>query len=424
MSTQNPTPSTGSVSTETGPVPLTTQAEPPLSRRQAAMAILALAIGGFAIGVTEFAIMGLQRDAVLDLFGEINDATMAQGGLLVSFYALGVVIGAPLLSLIGAKRERKSWALILLGIFTAAHVLSFFAHSFELMLAARFLSGLPHGAFFATAALMAAQIAGPAKRARAISVVLGGLAVANLSGVPAATWLGQQLGWRWMFMVVVVLSLVTIAAITLYAPRQQPPEGASMRGELRGLANLRLWLGILLAVIGFCGMFAIYTYLPNISVELAGFSDAHLPWLVFIFGTGMVIGNFLGGWFSDKSVLGTVAAAMALVAVFMAAFGFFADVPWLMVLLLLLIGTSASMLSPSMQAHLIDTAPNAPQLAASFHHSAFNAANAMGAMAGGAVIAAGMGLRAPAYAGAIAACLGLVLALVAIWLTRRAGLKV
>lgn len=387
-----------------------------MSRTQIALAILALSIGGFAVGVTEFAVMGLQREIVLDL-----GVSYAEGGLLVTFYALGVVLGAPVLSLLGAKRERRQYALFLLALFAGAHVLSLLAPNFETILAARFLSGLPHGAFFATAALMAAQMVGLAKRARAIAVVLGGLAIANVTGVPAVTWVGQQFGWRWMFVVVTVLALITMAAISVFAPRQNAPEGASIRGELKGLANQRLWVGIGLAVVGFSGMFAIYTYLSHISVEVAGFSDAALPWVVFVFGSGMVVGNFVGGWGTDKSVLGTVLTAMTLVAVFMALFGTLAHIPWLMVVLLFLIGTSASALSPSMQTHLIDTAPNAPQLAASFHHSAFNAANAMGALMGGIVIDAGLGLRAPAYAGAVAAALGVLITLYAIRLTKRAG---
>ncbi|WP_022871826.1 MFS transporter [Nesterenkonia alba] len=403
----------------TGGVPLVDNPAPEYSRRQIAVAILALSLGGFAVGVTEFAVMGLQREAVADL-----DITVPQGGQLVTFYALGVVVGAPILSLLGAKRERKTYGLVLLGIFAVAHVLSFFAPTFETMLVTRFLSGLPHGAYFAVAALMAAQMAGPAKRARAISVVLSGLAIANVTGVPAVTWLGQQFGWRWMYAVVAALAVVTMVAVALCAPRQHPPAGTSMGGELKGLANQRLWVGIALAVVGFSGMFAIYSYISHIAVEVAGIEESWLWLVVFVFGVGMVLGNFLGGWLSDKSVLGTVVGAMAMVSVFMAAFGALAHLLVPMIVLLFFVGVSASTLGPSMQTHLIDTAPKAPQLAASFHHSAFNAANALGAMMGGWVIAAGFGLRAPAFAGAIAAGCGVLIALYAVWLTRRRGLKV
>jgi MFS transporter, DHA1 family, inner membrane transport protein len=390
-----------------------------MTRTQMVWAILALATGGFAIGVTEFAIMGLQREIVLDL-----GVSYGQGGMLVSAYALGVVVGAPILALMGAKRERKTYALFLLVLFIVAHVLSFIAPNFETLLVGRFLSGLPHGAYFATAALMSAQMVGPAKRGRAIAVVLSGLAIANVSGVPAVTWTGQQFGWRWMFLIVALLAGLTMLAVAILAPRQAAPAGATVRGELRALANQRLWVGVGLAIIGFSGMFAIYTYLSHVAVEVTGFSDSALPWVVLIFGAGMVIGTFTGGAATDKSVLGTVLVAMILVAVFMGLFAMFAHIPWLMLVLLFCVGVSAANLGPAMQTHLIDTAPKAPQLAASFHHSAFNAANALGAIVGGVTIDVGLGLRAPAYAGSIAAAVGVAITLYAILLTRRAGEKV
>ena len=390
-----------------------------MTRTQMVWAILALATGGFAIGVTEFAIMGLQREIVLDL-----GITYGQGGMLVSAYALGVVVGAPILALMGAKRERKAYALFLLVLFIIAHVLSFVAPNFETLLVGRFLSGLPHGAYFATAALMSAQMVGPAKRGRAIAVVLSGLAIANISGVPAVTWIGQQFGWRLMFLIVAFLAGLTMIAVAYFAPRQEAPVGASVTGELRALANQRLWVGVGLAIIGFSGMFAIYTYLSHVAVEVTGLSDSALPWVVLIFGAGMVIGTFMGGAATDKSVLGTVLIAMIMVAVFMALFAAFAHIPWLMLILLFCVGVSASNLSPAMQTHLIDTAPKAPQLAASFHHAAFNAANALGAIAGGLTLDLGLGLRAPAYAGSVAAAVGVLIALYAIWLTKRAGQKV
>ena len=390
-----------------------TSAMPKYTRKQVALAIIALSIGGFAVGVTEFAIMGLQLEAVQDL-----GITIPQAGLLISAYAVGVVIGAPILSILGARRERKSYAMLLLGVFILGHVLSFFAPNFETMLVARFLSGLPHGAYFAVAALMAAEMAGPTKRSRAIAVVMGGLAISNVLGVPVVTALGQQFGWRWMFISVIVLALITMAAVARYAPRQMPPAKATMRSEIMGLKNKRLWVGIMLAVVGFSGMFALYSYIAPVSTDITGFSESSLPWIVGLFGAGMVVGNFVGGWAADKSVLGTVVVAMGLVAVFMVLFAYTAHIPALMLIFLFLVGVSASALGPSMQTHLIDTAPDAPQLAASLHHSAFNAANALGALVGGQVIAADLGLRAPSYVGAFAAVLGVMVALYAIRLTR------
>ncbi|WP_238385048.1 MFS transporter [Nesterenkonia muleiensis] len=386
------------------------------SRRQVAIAILALSIGGFAIGVTEFAIMGLNAAAAADL-----GITEAQGGLLVTFYAAGVVIGAPILSLMGAKRERKNYALFLLGVFTFAHLFSYFAPSFEALLLGRFLSGLPHGAFFATAALMAAHMAGPTKRARAIAVVLSGIAIANLAGVPLVTWAGLEFGWRIMFIITAVLAVATMVAVTFCAPKINPPASASVRGELKGLVNQQLWVGIALAVVGFSGMFAIYSYISYIAMDVTQLTAGAIPIVVFFYGLGNVVGNFAGGYWSDKSVLGTIMVSTVTVAASMALFGAFAHIPLLMITFLLLIGIAAGALGPSVQTHLLDCAPRAPQLAASFQHSAFNSANAIGAIMGAVVIEAGLGLRAPAYAGAITAALGVLICAYAIYLTRKAA---
>lgn len=409
---------TGSIPAVTGTVPVVRPGmeDPGYSKRQVAIAIFALSLGGFAIGVTEFAIMGLNAAAAEDL-----GITDAQGGLLVTFYAAGVVVGAPLLSLMGAKRERKTYALVLLGIFAFAHIFSYFAPTFETMLYGRFISGLPHGAFFATAALMAAHMAGPVRRARAIAVVLSGIAIANLVGVPVVTWAGLEFGWRIMFLVTAVLAGITMLAVTFCAPKVYPPQGASVRGELKGLWNQRLWVGIVLAVVGFSGMFAIYSYISYTAMEVTGLSASAIPMVVFFYGLGNVIGNFVGGHYSDKSVLGTVMAGTVTVAVCMALFGAFAHIPVLMVTFLLLIGIASGGLGPSVQTHLLDTAPRAPQLAASFQHSAFNSANAIGAIMGAAVIDAGLGLRAPAFAGAITASVGVLICAYAIYLTKKAG---
>lgn len=409
---------TGSIPAVTGTTPVVRAGmeDPGYSKRQVAVAILALSLGGFAIGVTEFAIMGLNAAAAADL-----GISEAQGGLLVTFYAAGVVVGAPLLSLLGAKRERKTYALVLLGIFAFAHLFSYVAPSFEAMLYGRFISGLPHGAFFATAALMAAHMAGPVRRARAIAVVLSGIAIANLVGVPVVTWAGLEFGWRIMFLVTAALAVITMVAVTFCAPKIWPPEGSSVRGELKGLWNRRLWVGITLAVVGFSGMFAIYSYISYTAMEVTGLSASAIPLVVFFYGLGNVIGNFVGGHYSDRSVLGTVMAGTVTVAVCMALFGLFAHIPALMVTFLLLIGIASGGLGPSVQTHLLDTAPRAPQLAASFQHSAFNSANAIGAIMGAAVIDAGLGLRAPAFAGAITAFLGVLICAYAIHLTKKAG---
>lgn len=420
-------PMTSPISILTGSIPAVTgsmrtvsgSGGPQYSPKQIIIAIIALAMGGFAIGVTEFAIMGLQRDARADL-----GISEFEGGLLVSFYAFGVVLGSPVLALMGARRERKSYGLFLLGFFAVAHLFSFIAPNFEMMLVSRFLSGMPHGAYFATAALIAAHMAGPTKRAQAIAVVLSGLTIANMAGVPLVVWLGQLWGWRTMFLVAAVVALLTMVAVGYAAPRQPAAEGASIKSELKGLKNQRLWVGVFLAVFGFLGMFAVYSFIADIAVDLAGLGESTLPFVTFIFGTGMVIGTFVGGWLTDKSVLYTVLGMAIAVAISMTLFGLLADVGWIMISLLLFLGAASAGLGPAMQTHLIDTAPRAPQLAATFQHSAFNASNGLGALMGGIVIDMGLGLRAPAFAGAGFAVLGVIVTLYAIHLTKREGLKV
>ncbi|WP_246836281.1 MFS transporter [Nesterenkonia sp. NBAIMH1] len=420
-------PMTSPLSILTGSIPAVTGAMrtvsgrtgPQYSTKQIVVAVIALAMGGFAIGVTEFAIMGLQRDARADL--AINEF---EGGLLISFYAFGVVLGSPVLALMGARRERKSYGMFLLGFFAVAHLLSFIAPNYEMMLVSRFLSGMPHGAYFATAALIAAHMAGPTRRARAIAAVLSGLTIANMAGVPLVVWLGQLWGWRTMFLVAALIAIGTMVAVGFAAPRQPAAPGASVASELKGLKNQRLWVGVFLAVFGFLGMFAVYSFIADIAVDLAGFSDSSLPFVTFIFGTGMVIGTFVGGWLTDKSVLYTVLGMAIAVSISMTLFGLLASVGWVMILLLLLLGAASAGLGPAMQTHLIDTAPRAPQLAATFQHSAFNASNGLGALMGGLVIDMGLGLRAPAFAGALFAVLGVVVTLYAIHLTKREGLKV
>ncbi|WP_261624791.1 MFS transporter [Nesterenkonia marinintestina] len=389
-----------------------------LSAGRIVLAIIALSMGGFAVGVTEFGIMGLLQEAVADL-----EVSIPQGGHLVSAYALGVVVGGPILAIFGAKRERRTFALMLLGVFAVGHLLSFFAPNYTTMLAARFLSGLPHGAYFGVAALMAAQMAGPTRRAKAISAVLAGLAVANVVGVPAVTSIGQMFGWRWMFAIVLILAIATMVAVRIFAPRQVPAAGASMRGELKGLRTRRLWVGVALAVIGFSGMFALYSYISPVMTDVAGLNPQHLPFVVGLYGVGMVIGNFIGGWATDKSVLGTVIVAMSLVAVFLFAFGLMAGALVPALIFMFLVAVTSSMLSPSMQTHLIDTAPNAPNAAASIHHSAFNGANALGAILGAQVIAWDWGLRAPSMVGGVGAVIGVLIALYALKLARESSMS-
>lgn len=361
-------------------------------------------MGGFAIGTTEFAIMGLLPQAVEDL-----GVDLPAGGVLISAYALGVVVGAPLLAAGMARVDRRTSALWLMALFVVGHAISLWAPTYESMLVARFISGLPHGAYFSAAALAAAHLAGPARRGQAIAWVMAGLSVANLLGVPLATWLGQELGWRSMFVVTGVFGLATVLAVAVCVPTIPAPEGTSIRRELGGMASPALWKAVTVGIVGFAGMFALYTYIVPVMVEVGGMPLSLAPLVMGFYGVGMVVGTLLGGSWADRSAVRTLQWSLGLVAVSLAAFSLAAPWWWLSLIPLMAAAICASALVPSLQVLLVDSAPQSPQLAGALNHSALNLANAAGAWVGAGVIAGGATLQVPAAAGAVLAFLGLAL---------------
>ncbi|MHA7239125.1 MFS transporter [Arthrobacter sp. TMS1-12-1] len=385
-----------------------------LTGRPLFLAIGSLAVGGFAIGTTEFTIMGLLEEMRADL-----GVDYAQGGHVISAYALGVVVGAPVLATLGAKKPQRTVALALMLLITLANLSSFFASGFGWMLASRFLSGLPHGAYFGVAAVLAASLADPARRGRAISMVMLGLSIANVVGVPFATWLGQQFGWRSMFLLVGLIGAVTLVLVRTFVPDVPVRPGASIRKELGALRRPQLWMTLLIGIVGFGGFFAVYSYIAPTMTEVAGVSASLLPLVVALYGLGMVVGNVVGGRLADRSIMGSIYGVMGVIAVVLLLFPFAATLPWTACLFVFLVGTSGSALIPPLQARLLDVSPGAPSLASSMNHSSLNLANALGAALGGAVIAAGWGFTAPALVGAGLAILGLGVALLSGAMDRR-----
>ncbi|WP_245760534.1 MFS transporter [Micrococcus terreus] len=388
---------------------------PSTTRQRSLLAgVLALSMGGFAIGTTEFAIMGLLPQAVEDL-----GVDLPAGGVLISAYALGVVVGAPLLAAGMARVDRRTSALWLMALFVVGHAISLWAPTYESMLVARFISGLPHGAYFSAAALAAAHLAGPARRGQAIAWVMAGLSVANLLGVPLATWLGQELGWRSMFVVTGVFGLATVLAVAVCVPTIPAPEGTSIRRELGGMASPALWKAVAVGIVGFAGMFALYTYIVPVMVEVGGMPLSLAPLVMGFYGVGMVVGTLLGGSWADRSAVRTLQWSLGLVAVSLAAFSLAAPWWWLSLIPLMAAAICASALVPSLQVLLVDSAPQSPQLAGALNHSALNLANAAGAWVGAAVIAGGATLQVPAAAGAVLAFLGLALSWILLRRTNR-----
>jgi DHA1 family inner membrane transport protein len=390
----------------------------PTTSSNIAMAIFALAMGGVGIGVTEFTMMGLLKEVEQGL-----RISTPEAGHLISAYALGVVVGAPLLAVVGAKLPRKHLALGLMLFFTLANLTSFAAPDYGTMLVSRFAAGLPHGAFFGVAAVIAASLVPPTRRGWAISMVMAGLSISNVVGVPFATWLGQAYGWRLLFVLVGCIGLLTLVLVGKFVPFEEAHPEASIRRELGALKRLQVWLALLIGIVGFGGFFATYTYIAHTMTSVAGIPATLIPLVVALYGLGMVAGNLAGGRIADKSVMGTLYKVLPAIAVALVVYALAASWPWTALVMVFVVGASGSMLIPALQTRLLDASPDAPSLASSLNHAALNVANALGAFLGGLVIALGWGYVAPALVGAVLAVLGFGVALLSGALERRRPLS-
>lgn len=380
------------------------------------VALAVLAIGGFAVGTTEFASMGLLPRFAADLGVSVPTA-----GSAISAYALGVVVGAPMLAILGARWPRKRLVLVLAGALAVTNASSAVAPTFDTFLVTRFLSGLPHGAYFGTAAVLAASLLPRAQRARAVATTLSGLMVANIAGVPLATWLGQTVGWQAAYLSVGLIALVTVVAIALVVPDVRDERPHSIRGELSALRRPQVWLTSLVIASGFGGTFAMFSYITPTLTEVSGFAEATVPLLLALFGVGMTIGNFVGGRLAEKTPTLTIAGGMLATSLCLFGFALFAHVAVVAVAVLVVMAICGLAASPALNTRLMDAAPDGPTLGAALHHSAFNAANAVGAAIGGAVLAAGLGWTAPAAVGGVIPLVGLVALAAAVVVERRAG---
>ncbi|MHC9294933.1 MFS transporter [Mycobacterium sp. LTG2003] len=378
------------------------------------LAVFALALGGFGIGTTEFVAMGLLPD-IASGFG-ITEPT---AGHVISAYALGVVIGAPVIAALTARLPRKALLVGLMAVFTLGNLASMVAPSYPTLVVARFVAGLPHGAFFGIAALAAAHLMGPQNRAKAVAHVLSGLTIATVLGVPIASWLGQALGWRSAFGLVVIIGVLTLTALWFWLPDQlRAMHVSSALTELGALRRPQVWLAVLVGMIGFGGMFAVYTYISTTMTDVAGLSRSLVPVALMVFGFGMVVGNLVGGRLADVSVIRALYLSMGTLGVLLAVFVPASHNPWTALLVLFGIGAAGSAVGPALQTRLMDVAHDAQTLAAALNHSALNIGNATGAWVGGLVIAAGFGYTAPAAAGAMLAIGGLLVLTVSVALQR------
>jgi len=367
------------------------------------VALVALALGGFAIGTTEFVTMGVLPDIADGVGVDIPSA-----GHVISVYALGVVVGAPVIAALSARLPRRALLVALMSAFLVGNVLTALAPGYRTMLAARFLSGLPHGAYFGVASLVAASLVAPHLRGRAVSSVLLGLAAAMLTGVPAATWLGQQLGWRSAYWTVALLAAVTVAAVLAVVPSSPGNPEATVRGELGALRRPQVLLTLLVGIVGFGGMFALYSYIAPVVTDVAQLSRGTVPWVLLAYGAGGVVGTALGGRLADWAIFRSLVATLVSLLVLLALVALLSPWPPALFVGVFLVSIAASSLAICLQMRLMETAGDAQMLGAALNHSALNLANALGAWLGGLVIAAGLGYRAPSAVGAGLAAAGLV----------------
>lgn len=394
-----------------------------LSPTRVRLAILALAVGAFGIGTTEFVAMGLLPNIATDLLPELaarsQEQANAQAAWLITAYALGVVVGAPTIAALVARYRRKT-VLLWLGVaFTVGTLASAVLPSFGLVLLARFVAALPHGAYFGMAALVAASLMGPGKRGKGVALVMTGLTIANVVGVPFATWVGQEFGWRSAYLIVTGIFALATVTIWFAVPVQAGNPQQTMRRELRVFRRGQVWFVLGFGSIGFGGLFAVYSYLAPLVTEVAGESATLVPWALATMGVGMTIGNLVGGHLADRGVRRALIVFFALMIVVLTALALTATWTPTMFLFVFAVGFASQGLGPAIQTRLMDVAGDSQSLAAALNHSALNIGNALGAFLGGVVIAGGLGYLAPVWTGVVLTVIGLGIVFTSFTVERR-----
>lgn len=381
------------------------------------LAILALAAGGFAIGTTEFVTMG-----VLPQVADGIGVSIPTAGHVISAYALGVVVGAPVLAFFGARLPRRGLLVALMAAYGAFNLLSAVATTYHLLFLARFLDGLPHGAYFGVASLVAASLATPDRRGRAVASVMLGLSVANVAGVPAATWLGQQVGWRASYVAAAALSLLAAGLVAAFVPSCPGDTEATGRREVSlFFRNGQAWLVLLAGAIGFGGLFAVYSYIAPVVTDVGGLSGSAVPVFVLGFGLGMVVGTWLAGELARWSVFGSLIGSGVGSGLVLVAFWFAAPHGWVLLPVVFTVTALGSVLVVNLQLRLMDVAGEAQTLGAAMNHASLNVANALGAWLGGLAIAWGHGYRSPALVGLVLSVAGVAVLLLSWATSQRSG---
>jgi len=370
------------------------------------VSLLALALSAFAIGTTEFVIMGLLPEVAGDL-----SVTIPSAGWLISGYALGVAIGAPIMALLTASLPRKRTLILLMSIFIVGNVLCALAYSYNLLMAARVITALCHGAFFGIGSVVAASLVAPGKQASAVALMFTGLTLANVLGVPLGTWFGQLFGWRATFWGVAVIGILAFIALIVSLPTNRDEKPVHLASEIGALANGKLWLSLLMTVCFAAAMFALFSYIAPLLLQVTGLSNKGVSWTLFLIGGGLTVGNILGGKLADWKVSFSLILSFSLIALFSLAFSWTSHAPWLAEVTLFLWAMATFATVPGLQINVVRHGKDAPNLVSTLNISAFNLGNAFGAWAGGAVIDGGYGLTSVPVAAAVLAVIGLLICL-------------
>ena len=405
------------MTTTVGPAPDAEVGQPPAAvpRRNAALALFALSVGGFGIGLTEFVIAGLLTEVATDL-----GVTISQAGHLVGVYALAVVPGALIITPFLMRRPPKYALAVLLAFFVAGNLLSAWAPTYEVMLAGRIVAALAHGGYFGIGAVLASSLVPASKRASAVAALFAGLTIANVLGVPAGALVGQQFGWRMVFWIISVLGLLALAGLVALVPKTEPErDQLPVAQQFRALARPQVLASLLTTALVFGGMFGVFTYIEPLLREVTGYSAAAIPWLLVIFGGGLFAGNILGGKAADRNADNAVLILSILLPAVILALGAVAGMPVPVAIGLFLLGLVGFATVPGLQARVMRHAAGATTLASATNIAAFNLGNTIGVSLAGAAIAAGYGLVSPTVVGAGLTVIGLTIIVVARIAARR-----
>lgn len=367
------------------------------------LALLSLTVGAFSIGMTEFVIMGLLPNVAEDL-----NVSISAAGQLITMYAMGVAVGAPILTIATQRIAQKKLLVLLMALFILGNALSVAAPNYAVLMAARIITALTHGTFFGVGAVIASGLVHHDKRAGAVSVMMAGLTIANIIGVPFGTYVGQQMGWRASFGAIAIVGAVTLVGILFFIPRIRQDKPTGVLKQIAAMSNPKLHLFLLIGVLGNAGLFAVFTYITPLLVDVTGFAEHSVTWILVLFGVGVTAGNIVGGKLADWKLMPAILGIYFAICVILTVFTFTVNSPIAAVITVFLWGAASFAVFPGLQVRVMSLAQSAPALASTASHSAGNLGNASGAFIGGAVITH-LSLTALPWVGALLVALALSL---------------